>query len=82
MKKIYQKVEKHAVNLLNKNVSVATMLWIFIGLIVVSIVAFNHKTKYNYIDMNNQTGISYKCYETKRDILCEIPISVKQYYKD
>ena len=82
MKKKLKKLENQVLKFLNKKVSVVTVLWLLIGLLLIVKVAFLAKPKYRYIDMDNNHGKSIHCYETDTEMFCNADIKVKQYYKD
>lgn len=64
---------------------------ILISLILILFISFIYtlissifSSKYRYIDMNNSSGTSYKCYynDESKDLRCLIPVKVQQYTKD
>ena len=82
MKKLYQRLEKKIVTILNKQITISAVIWIIIGVMIVNIVVTNSKSGYSYIDMNNNNGTSNNCYQTKNELRCNTSIQVKQYFKD
>ena len=85
MKKKLKYIEKKLIKLLNKKVSVISIIWIIL-LNIISIILFKsyiNNPKYKYRDMNNSIGTSTSCYynEESRDLRCLIPVKVNQYYK-
>lgn len=84
MKKL-KYIEKKLIKLLNKKVSIISIIWIIIFNIIFIILFTNNinNHKYRYVDMNNSTGNSASCYynEESRDLRCLIPVKVNQYYK-
>jgi hypothetical protein len=86
MKKISKKrlnqIENKIIKLLDTKVSICSVIWIIIVLILFSLL-FNKKPSYYYIDTNNNSGHSNKCYYNgnTRQIECLVPIKVQQYYK-
>ncbi len=74
-----KKIEKF----LNKKVSMASAIWLVIFLYVTTVMFTLIKNDYYYIDTNNNSGHSNKCYYNgnTRHIECLVPIEVQQYYK-
>ena len=83
MKKKLKYIENKIIKLLDKKITLASVIWIILFLITISIIIKSIKTEYSYIDMVDSTGVSTKCYydDSSRDLRCLIPVQVKQYYK-
>ena len=81
IKKLWKKIEKKIVNILNKKITISAVIWVIIGLLIINIVVNIVGPKYNYIDMENQHGTSRECYETNNELRCITSIRVRQYYK-
>ena len=83
-KKINKKlneIENKIVKLLDKKVSVCSVMWLIIFLILFSLL-FYRKPSYSYIDMNNNAGHSSNCYHTSDKLMCDVSVEVRQFYKN
>ena len=75
-----KKIEKF----LDKKIEIASAMWLLVFLYVITIMFTFKKNDYYYIDKNNNSGHSNKCYYNgnTRHIECLVPIEVQQYYKN
>jgi hypothetical protein len=77
-----KKVENHLLKFLDKKITVVSLLWIIFGVLAFVTILLSYKPKYHYIDENNNAGTAKNCYETKDEVRCDVPVRVKQYYKE
>lgn len=84
MKKKLKELENKIIKLLNKKITVISVIWLIIFTIFICNLIPKLKKKYIYVDMNNSNGVSYSCYYdvNTRDLRCLAPIKVNQYYSE
>ena len=85
MKKIkWEKIEKQILKLLDKKITIASVIAIIASEMIISTIIVANKPKYLYVDMNNSNGTSNNCYynDDSKDLRCMIPVKVQQYSKE
>ena len=84
MNKKHNKFEKCVLHFLNKKISVASAIWIItFATVIILMLTLRHDT-YKYVDMDNNKGTAKNCYYegSTRQLMCDVSIQVKQYYKE